>query len=245
MGRRGPLALRDQRVDRTVLRWLLLASLLAPPLGVPAAITFLGDTDPLRLWLDAGLESLFLLAPASLVGVWLGRRVDLGPKLLREFVQRAPGRAKRALAILPPSIGIGLLLALPLASGAGPGFVGPTTLEIFLRALSVSISEEVLFRLGLMTLFVWILRSTVSKSGLAGASVSIGNLLAALLFAAAHLPGNVTAETGDWNLVIGILLFNSFAGIALGWLYSRHGLLAAILAHFVADAMGYGIPSMF
>ncbi len=238
------LVLKDQNADRTVFRWLLLASLLAPPLGVPAAITFLGDVDPLRIWLDPALESLLLLAPASAVGVWLGRRVDLGPRLLREFAQGTPGRTKRVFAMLVPSTGIGLVLALPLALGAGPGLVGPSTPEIFLRALSVSISEEILFRLGLMTLFVWILRSLVSRSGSAEPSLSIGNVLAALLFALGHLPGNVTPETATVNLVVGILLFNGIAGIAAGWLYSRHGLLSAILAHFVADAVGYGIPSM-
>ena len=74
--------------------------------------------------------------------------------------------------------------------------------------------------------------------------LDLANLLAALGFAAAHLPGSVTAEAASWGLVAGILLFNSVAGIALGWLYARYGLLAAMLAHLVAD-LGYVSRSVF
>jgi hypothetical protein len=224
---------------------LLLASLIGVSLGVPFAIAVLSDVDPLRIWLDAGFEFLFLLAPASAVGVWLGQRVDLGPRLLREFVVRSPGRLKRALSMLIPSSVVGVVLGLPLALGAGLDYAGPVPLEFFLRALSAGLTEEILFRLGLMTLFVWILRSFVSKSDSAEPSLSIANILAALLFAAGHLPGHVTSETATWSLVTGILIFNGVAGMTMGWLYARYGLLSAVLAHFLADVVGYAIPSMF
>ena len=235
----------DQSTDRVLFGWLLLASLLGVLLGVPATIAVLGDPDPPRIWLNVGMEFLLLLVPASAVGVWLGQRVNLGPRLLREFVLRTPGRLKRALSMLVPSTVIGVVVGLPLSLGAGPGYVGPTSLEFFLRALSAGLTEEILFRLGLMTLFAWILRSFVSKSGSAEPSLSIANIFAALLFAAAHLPGHVTAETATWNLVMGILLFNGFAGMVMGWLYARYGLLSAVLAHFLGDTVGYAIPSMF
>ena len=153
----------DQSTDRILFGSLLLASLLGVSLGVPFAVGVLGDLDPLRIWLDAGVEFLFLLAPASVVGVWLGQKVDLGPRLLRAFVLRTPGRLKRALSMLVPSTVIGVVFGLPLSLGAGPAYVGPTPLGFFLRALSAGLTEEILYRLGLMTLFVWILRSFVRE----------------------------------------------------------------------------------
>jgi len=235
----------DHSVDRRFFTILLLASMLGVFLGVPFTFAVLGDADPLRVWLGASAEFLFFLVPACAVGVWLGEKVDLGPKLLREFVLRTPGRLRRVLAMLGPSAGIGAVLGLPMLLGAGPDYVGPGTLELFLRSLSAALTEEIFFRLGLMTLFVWILRSFVTKSDSTEPSLSIANLLAALVFAAAHLPGHVTADTATLDLVIGILIFNSVSGMIMGWLYARYGLLSAVLAHFLADVVGHAIPSMF
>lgn len=157
---------------------------------------------------------------------------------------RIPGTANRALRMGVPSILIGVALGLPMLMGAGPVYVGPTTLDLFLRALSAALTEEIFFRLGLMTLFVWTLRRFVSKFGSAEPALSIGNVLAALLFAVAHLPGHVTPATATWGLVLGILLASGFSGTVMGWLYGRYGLISAVLAHFIADVVGHAIPSM-
>lgn len=228
--------------DRTLLMWLLLASLLGVLLGLPFVVAILGDLALPGIWLNAGMEFFLLLAPACAVGVWLGQRVDLGPRLLRELVLRTPGRLRRASSMLVPSAAVGLVLGLPLSFGAGPEYIGPTPLAMCLRALSAGITEEIEFRLGLMTLFVWILRTFVSKSGSTEPSLSIGNMLAALLFALAHLPGHVTSETAAWNLVMVILLYNGLAGMLLGWLYARYGLLSAVLAHMLADVVRCVVP---
>jgi hypothetical protein len=232
----------DRDADRTIFWILLLASMAGVLLGVPFIFAILSDAEPLKVWVGAGSEFLFFLVPACAVGVWLGKKVDLGPRLLREFVLQTPGRLKRALTMLGPSAGIGAVLGLPMLLGAGPDYIGPGPLDLFLRSLSAALTEEIFFRLGLMTLFAWILRSIVTKSESREPSLSIANLLAALLFAAAHLPGHVSAETATAGLVMGILIFNCVGGMIMGWLYARYGLLSAILAHFVGDVVGYVIP---
>jgi len=225
----------DRSADRIVFGILVAAGLLGVLVGLPLIFAILGDADPMRIWRTAGAEFLLQLVPAAAVGVWLGPKVGLGPRLLRDLVVRTPGRLKSALVMLVPSVVIGALLGLPLLLGAGPELVGPRPAALFLRALSAALTEEIEFRLGLMTLFAWLLHSFVSRSGSAERSIDAANLLAALVFAAAHLPGNVSAATATWGLVAGILVFNTVAGIAMGWLYARYGLLAAMLAHFVAD----------
>ena len=142
MGREAapPVSRHAAGSDRILFGWLLLASLLGPTLGVPFAVALLPHHDPLRLWLGACIEFLFLLAPASAVGVWLGPRVGLGPRLLREFVLRTPGRLKRALSILVPATVVGALLGLPLALGVGPiSYTGPQPMDLFLRSLSAGL----------------------------------------------------------------------------------------------------------
>lgn len=238
-------AVTEPRTDRIVFGILLAASLLGVALGVPFIFAVLGDADPARVWLQAGFEFLTQLVPAAAVGVWLGKKVDLGPRLLRGLVERSPGSLERVLSVLIPSTIIGAILGLPMLLGARPDYIGPGPWELLLRSLSAALTEEIFYRLGLMTLFAWILRTYVSKTGSAEPSVSIANLLAALLFAAAHLPGHVTAETASWSLVIEILIFSGVAGMFMGWLYARFGVLSAILAHFVGDVVGYAIPSAF
>ena len=236
----------DKNTDRSLFLWLLLASMLGPALGVPIRVAYLGDSYANKIWLEAGIEFLVLLAPASAVGVWLGKKVDLGPRLMRKLISRTTGYQKSTLSILVPSIAISLAFGVPLAFGLGPGIPDSRPAEIFLGALGAGLTEEILFRLGLMTLFVWILRSIVRKQTFANSSIIIGNILAAVLFAGAHLPPlNVAISgTATLDLLIGIVLFNSLAGISMGWLYTRYGLIAAVLAHSLADVVGYAIPIM-
>jgi len=231
----GTTAVADRHSERTIFGILVAAGLLGVLAGLPFIFAILGDADSMRIWRAAGAEFLLQILPAVAVGVWLGPKVGLGPRLLRDLLVRSPGRLRSTLRMLLPSVVIGGLLGLPLLLGAGPEHAGPGPGALFLRALSAALTEEIEFRLGLMTLFAWVLCSFVRRSGSVERSVDIANVLAALVFAAGHLPGNVTAETATLGLVVGILVFNSVAGIAMGWLYARYGLLAAMLAHLVAD----------
>jgi hypothetical protein len=225
---------------------LLLVSLLGVVLGVPFVFSVLDEVEAQRVWLNVGLEFLFLLVPASAAGVWLGPRAGLGARLLRDFVARKPGCQSQLLKVLLPSSAVGVVLGalVVMVTGGAPMYAGPGPLDLLLRSASAALTEEIAFRLGLMTLFAWILRSFV-RSKSADPSHSVANLLAALLFAAAHLPGHVVLGTTSWSLIVGILVFNSIAGMAMGWLYARYGFISAVLAHFVGDVVGHVIPRFF
>ena len=106
----------DRRTDRLLFAWLLLAGLLGSLIGVPYTIAVLMDpaagdpVDPRAAWLSALVEAFLFLAPASAVGVWLGKRVGLGPRLLRELVSRAPGRWAHLCSCLLPAVLVGLIM---------------------------------------------------------------------------------------------------------------------------------------
>ncbi len=201
----------SHRNDRVLFVWLLLAGLLGSLVGVPYTVAVLmdpaagGPIDPRLAWLSALAEALFLLAPASAVGVWLGNKVGLGPRLLRELVSKVPGGWERVRGNLKTSMIVGFTMGvLGLAqylipqSALGPGLQNPTAFECALRSLSAALTEEILFRLGLMTSFVWAIRSIVKKPAFHVPSLWIGNALAALLFAGGHLPH--TADVRDTGL---------------------------------------------
>ena len=226
--------------------WLFLAGLFGSLIGVPWNIAILRDSA--AVWLPAAVEVLFLLTPASAVGVWLGKKVGLGSRL-REFVSGVPEGWEHVRLGLLPAMLVGLTLggvgffaqnSIP-KSALMPGLDNPNTLEWFLRCLSAALTEEIFFRLGLMTLFIWALRSIVKKPAIDVPSLWVGNLLSALVFAGAHLP-QLTFH--GWSLLIPVVMFSSSAGMVMGWLYMRYGLVSAIVAHFIGDLMVYVVPRL-
>ncbi len=186
------------------------------------------------------MEFVFLLIPASVLGLWLGKKLTI-----TKISERVP-------FFIVPSISVGLGLAIPGLMGRvvisqgdfGPGMSNPTPLEWLFRSLGAALSEEIFFRLGLMTILVWIIRSFTRNPIFDKSSLWIGNLLAALVFAGAHLPPVLSVDVPNWNLVILIVVFNTLGGVVLGWLYARFCLLAAIFAHFLADFVQHVIPRL-
>jgi hypothetical protein len=247
----------SHRNDRMLFVWLLLAGLLGSLVGVPYTIAVLmdpaagGPVDPRLVWLSALAEALFLLAPASAAGVWLGNKVGLGPRILRELVSKVPEGWERARANLKLSMFVGLALGViglsqyQIPQGAlGPGLQNPTAFEYALRSLSAALTEEILFRLGLMTFFVWAIRSIVKRPASHAPSLWVGNALAALLFAGAHLPYMLAFGTPGWSILIPLVTVSALSGITMGWLYMQDGLISAIVAHFVTDAVVYVLPKL-
>jgi hypothetical protein len=229
--------------------WLLLAGLFGSLIGVPWAVAVLRDAA--AVWLSAVVEVLFLLTPASAVGVWLGKKVGLGSRLMRKLVSGTPGGWEHMHLGLLPAMLVGLTLgmvgffaqnSIP-KSALMPGLNNPNTFEWFLRCLSAALTEEIFFRLGLLTFLVWVIRSIVKKPAIDVPSLWVGNLLSALVFASGHLP-QISFQRHGWSLLIPVVMFSSSAGMIMGWLYMRYGLISAIVAHFICDLMVYVVPRL-
>lgn len=113
------------------------------------------------------------------------------------------------------------------------GTLPPITLytpEYFaLGALYGGLTEEVIFRFGLMTLIAWALLHVNGQSADWVFLAAIA--LSALLFAAGHLPVVFVAGQASPAIITYVLFLNSAAGLVYGWLYWRFGLEAAIVGH--------------
>jgi len=66
-------------------------------------------------------------------------------------------------------------------------------------------------------------------------------LVSSLAFGLAHLPSWISVAQATPLLVSSVLVLNSMAGIALGRVYWRWGLEAAVVCHFAADLAVQGI----
>ena len=235
-------ATMSQGVDRALFQWLLLASFFGVLAGIPWTVAVLGDSA--TVWRNATIEFLFLLAPASAVGVWLGKKLDLGTEL-RELVSGVRSW-RRGMPWLLPTILVGVTLgglsyfaqnSIP-DSAFTPGLLNPNALDWFLRCISAALTEEVFFRFGLMTFFAWLVRSVFKRPGVGVPSLWIGNLMSALIFAGAHLP---QLAAGGLILVMTVVSSTS-VGMVMGWLFMRFGLACAIVFHFTLDFMVYVVP---
>lgn len=107
----------------------------------------------------------------------------------------------------------------------------------FLASFYGAISEEIVMRLFLMTLIVWIIfkirKTEDGKPTTLGIWIAI--IVSAVIFGLGHLPitGSITSIT---PLIIGrAVLLNGVGGIVLGWLYWKKGLESAMMGHFSAD----------
>ena len=88
-----------------------------------------------------------------------------------------------------------------------------------------------------------ILQFLIRKAQFQKACFWSANLIAALVFAVAHLPGamflyNVSTPLDlPIPLIVEVIALNTVVGIFAGWQFSRAGLLGALGVHFWADVV--------
>jgi len=87
-------AVMDQRTDRPLFLWILLAGWSGVLLGVPWTLAVLRDMTGTAWWWEAAGDALFFIPASAAVGVWLGKKAGLGSGL-REIVSGTPGCWKR------------------------------------------------------------------------------------------------------------------------------------------------------
>ena len=115
-------------------------------------------------------------------------------------------------------------------------------MPLLVKLLYGGITEELLMRWGVMTLLLWLLwrLGQRGRGAPAWGLVVVAVVLSALLFALGHLPaaqslaGVLTPE-----VVVFVLVGNTAFGLVAGWLYARHGLEAAMVAHVLAHALAH------
>jgi hypothetical protein len=180
-------------------------------------------------------SALLLLAWA---GLRMGRSLGLDMPWLRA---RLEGRAAEVGARgFAASAAIGAVLAglcLLLARFVPPPAVAPPHVARWMGALAslgAPFTEEILCRLFAMTAVTWVV-SKVAKSRRGGVYF-FGNAVAAIGFAALHLPQAIVVYGApSFALIAFIFAANGLVGMACGYLFWRKGLGHAIAAHMGAD----------
>jgi membrane protease YdiL (CAAX protease family) len=203
----------------------------------------------------AQARALALLQPAllTLLAVAIGSRlaptVGLRAPLVDALIE-GRGAAAVLWRQLPLAILFGLLSAavlvlyatevMPLVGRSSPEALAKLkafSIPLPSRILYGGLTEELLTRWGLVSLFAWAFWRLGGggevRSGIYWSAIA----LAALLFAAGHLPllFALVKEPPAW-LTATILAANAVPGLLCGWLFWRRGIEAAMIAHALAHA---------
>jgi hypothetical protein len=205
---------------------------------------------PGPLWLimvASFIQSALLVALAVWGGVALAPAVGLRTPAFEAATLRRPIISALKPQILPGLIaGVpgGLLLFASLRLSPAPiaALQGQFTPPLYARVLYGGITEEVLLRWGLMTVFMWLTwRFVQRKSG----AVKVGLVwlaiaASALLFGAGHLPlAYFLIGSLNGPVVLFVVGLNAAFGFLFGWLYWRRGLESAMVAHAVTHLVSY------
>lgn len=112
----------------------------------------------------------------------------------------------------------------------------PTIWKILGGLLVGGIIEEVMMRLFLMSLCVLIISRIFFKDRkeIPVCVYIISNIIAAILFAAGHIPSTMMMTSLTPVILIRCFLFNGGLGLAFGYLYRKFGIGYAMIAHGLA-----------
>lgn len=228
---------------------LLIGSLISAVLVLPYTLALspglAGIFTPFVLAAQM-IQTLVIFSIAIFFGLLLAKRVGFSLPVLEGWLEgKEIGNYLRS--ILGISIGLGVLagvIIVVLSLLFTPVAVTFQNVELsiplwkgFLASFYGAISEEIVMRLFLMTLIVWIIfKFKKTKDGKPTAlGIWVAILVSAVIFGLGHLPitGTITSIT---PLVIGrAVLLNGVGGVIFGWLYWKRGLESAMMGHFSAD----------
>ena len=199
------------------------------------------------------INPVLFLAIGTAVGAWCVPRLGLVSHVVaRAEAGRPVWPALRREAPLALGIGAGVaLLIIPLdllfephlgtawreavaklrdQEPAGPG-------AVLAGLLYGGITEEIMLRWGMLSFLAWAgWRLFQRRRSAPGSAVMWGAIIgSAALFGVGHLPAVAALAPLTPILAVRTVALNAVAGLALGWLFWRRSLEAAMLAHATAN----------
>ena len=246
----------DARVRRypwRVFFFLLLGSLL----GMLAVLPYLKDTlgptltaHPLPLPLPILallqlLQGLVTFTVAIGLGLLAARQLGLGAPILERWLYHDRSIPVRPIFFVASVTGLilGVITLVAIMSPLGETLrhltpVPESRVPLWKRLLAClygGLDEEVLMRLFLLSVVLWLLMKLFRATPRNVVLFWSTNVLVAIAFGAGHLPFAATLGVLTPSLVTVIICVNGFVALAFGYLYWTRGLEAAMLAHFSAD----------
>lgn len=235
--------------------WLSLVVLVSLTVATQlVSVSFTADENFADIFLPSAIALLLVSTPLAALGLFLGSKIGLGAPLLTSLLIRRPGVFRQVIRVMAQAAGIGLCIGLSLwlLRLATVDYLPPELPELghrgavggLLVSISAAIGEEVWLRLGVMTIIAWVLVRVLGQHELTPRVAWTAIVVSALAFGAIHLPQLAAAGAATSIGITATMLGNTLVGIAFGWLFWKHGIIAAITAHFATDVVLHVIPAL-
>jgi hypothetical protein len=200
------------------------------------------------------MQAMILFGLVVGLGLLLARKVGLPMPLLRTWLygdENTKGgdvlRGSAIIGIITGAILVALFIALFLPHL--PAWPSEAAVPMWKRLLACfygAVDEELLLRLFLLSLVLWLLQKmTHTGARAAPAAFWTANVVVGLIFAAAHLPAAKALMPLTPIVIVAVMSMNSLAGFVFGYLAWTRGIEAAIVAHFTSDLMLHFVGPLF
>lgn len=208
------------------MREQLLEEMQALDLGMLSVDGFIGVITGLQsAWygLFLGAAGIFL---GKKTGLWKDERTLTKKPLITSLVVSVVG----GLALILPDI---LFFGKHVQAIMDSYSVKPTIPYLIATVTYGGVIEEVMLRLFMMSLVAFILYMLFGRKQEKPTTgiLICANVVAALLFAAGHLPATAAMMGLTPMIVFRCFLLNGGFGLLFGWLYRKYGLRYAMIAH--------------
>lgn len=250
------------QVAITVLALFIIGSLINIPfsrevkrLNLEAGMTNVNLNESIfNDLVTIGISSLILGIILVFIGLWISSRANLGAPVIARIFSKKP-----ITEIIKWN---GILSSIFLAAIAALFLLGlfelqkefypvanilsrPSKSFYVLVSFSAGISEEIMFRLGLMSFIVSAIQFLKNAESPSNYIIWTGIIISALFFGLIHLPlqKNFVELT---SFTVGVTMIgNLITGSIFGWIFWKQGLLAAILSHITFDLVFHVIGSPY
>ena len=188
---------------------------------------------PVILGLVTALQAAGYGILLGAAGIFLGKQTGLW-KDERHFDK------KPLLITLAAAVSGGLALILPdilifgrYSQPIMDSYAAKPTVAYLIGAVTYGgVIEEVMLRLFMMSLVAFLLHKVFGRQEKPGTAIlALANVIAALLFAAGHLPATFMLLGSSPLIIFRCFLLNGGFGLLFGWLYRKYGLRYAMIAH--------------
>ena len=201
-----------------------------------------------------GISSLILGAVLAFIGLWTSSNANLGAPLIARFFARKPVRdiikrdAVLSSVLLAAIVALFLLALFEVQKEVYPvshKLARPSKPFYLLVSFSAGITEEIIFRLGLMSLIIAAVQFFKKSENPSDKLVWSAIIISALFFGLIHLPlsKNFVALTPFTISVT--MIGNLITGSTFGWIFWKRGLLVAIISHIVFDVVFHVIGTPY